>query len=195
LSSEEDEPLYDKEQQIVEYQDSDDDDDGDSFPSMMSSSSALQLQSVLQTRRTAMRLTHSTTLDDDTNNRASERAFLVQALNRAVQCAQMAPNHKRTEPFSFRRFVADTSTAQQLADISYQVTLAKTKSAPNAEAKRKKWLDIPAFLVTLVHENQTICPSMIDIDGGTSTTTTTTSPYQASPYTPPETEQQLEDVS
>jgi hypothetical protein len=173
-------------EQIVEYEDSDDDDDGESFTSMSSA-----LQSLLQNRRTATRLTHhTTTLEEE--NRESERAFLVHALNRAVECAQMAPNHKRTEPFSFRRFLAFSPTAEQLAEISYQVTLAKTESAPNAEAKRKKWLDIPAFLVTLVHENQQI-PI---IDGtSTTTTTTTTSPYQALPYTPPETEKQLEDVS
>jgi hypothetical protein len=105
----------------------------------------------------------------------------------------MAPNHKRTEPFSLGRLLAFSPTAEQLAEISYQVTtLTKTESAPNAKAKRKKWLDIPAFLVTLVHENQQI-PI---IDGtSTTTTTTTTSPYQALPYTPPETEKQLEDVS
>jgi hypothetical protein len=95
----------------------------------------------------------------------------------------MAPNHKRTEPFSFRRFFVGSLAAQHLAELSYQVTLSSSSSAPNAEAKRKKWLEIPAFLVTLVHENQS------------SSVSTTTTPYEPLPYAPPETDRQLEDVS
>jgi hypothetical protein len=140
-------------------------------------SSALCLQSFLLNRRTATRLTHCF------EKREAEGQLLRAALDRAVECAQMAPNHKRTEPFSFRRFLAGSLAAQQLAEIPYQVTLSSCSSAPNAEAKRKKWLEIPAFLVTLVHENQS------------SSVSTTTSPYEPLPYTPPETERQLEDVS
>jgi hypothetical protein len=155
----------------------DDDDEEDSFSSSIPST---LLQSFLLHRRTVTRLTHRF------ENREAEQQLLRAALDRAVECAQMAPNHKRTEPFSFRRFLAGSLAAQQLAEISYQVTLlsnSSVSSAPNAEAKRKKWLEIPAFLVTLVHENQS------------SSVCTTSTPYEPLPYTPPETERQLEDVS
>lgn len=218
--------------------------DSDDESSLTSMSSALQ--SLLLTRRTATRLAFQSQEDhsngDDnmrndnnkknhhSNNdvvsigmsRKEEMKFLQEALDRAVACAQMAPNHKRTEPFSFRRFFASSETAQQLAEITYQVTLAKTASKftvdsdddddddminnksnnnhnnnngggiANAEGKRQKWLQIPAFLVTLVHNNQ----SPVDIDNDDEATATTMSlPYVALPYEPPQTERQLEDVS
>jgi hypothetical protein len=141
---------------------------------------AASFQSFLQSRRTATRL-------QSEEEEEQQRKILIPALNRAVQCAQMAPNHKRTEPFSFRRFVAGSEAARQLADISYEVTLRKTESHPNAESKRQKWLQIPAFLVTLVHGNQA---GIDDIESSSDN-----DPYQALPYTPPETEKQLEDVS
>lgn len=137
-------------------------------------------QSILLSRRTASRLRAVGDSDPE-----QQQQVLLHALDRAVKCAQMAPNHKRTEPFSFRRFMAGSQTAQQLADISYHVTFRKTESHPNAESKRQKWLDIPAFLVTLLHENQQdVGDNSSQID-----------PYQALPYMPPATERQLEDVS
>jgi hypothetical protein len=152
--------------------------------------------------------------------------LLKQALDRAVACGQMAPNHKRTEPFTVLRFFASSQTAIQLADICYHVTLFHKKNSNNnnncsvetAERKRQKWLDIPAFLVTLVHDNQT---TVLTTTTTTTTTTATTTMYtdddlqvssssgnsrssssssssnlyQALPFVPPTTERQLEDVS
>ena len=141
---------------------------------------AIAFQSILINRRTATRLKPV-----KGSNPEAERQRLIFALDRAVKCAQMAPNHKYTEPFSFRRFLAGSSTAKQLADISYHVTLKKTDSPPNAESKRQKWLEIPAFLVALVHQNQ----QALDDDSSTADA------YRALPYVPPETERQLEDVS
>jgi hypothetical protein len=154
-----------------ESHDQDIDDDDDEYLSSA-------LRSLLLNRRTATRLTF--TLE----NREAEKHYLMEALDRAVECAQMAPNHKCTEPFSFTRFLASSQASQDLAEISYQVTLAKTQSVPNAEGKRKKWLEIPAFLVASVHENQ----SPVEY-------TETMSSYEALPFSPPETERQLEDVS
>ena len=136
------------------------------------------LQSLLVDRRRA------TLLSRNMESREAEQAFVKQALCRAVECAQMAPNHKGTEPFSFRRFMASSPTAGRLAEISYQVALADTKKIAIAEAKRGKWLGFSAFLVTLVHENQ------ISIDASS-----TTPPYKPLPYVPPGSETQLEDVS
>ena len=136
------------------------------------------LQSLLVDRRRA------TLLSRNIESREAEQAFMKQALCRAVECAQMAPNHKGTEPFSFRRFMASSPTAGRLAEISYQVALADTKKIAIAEAKRGKWLGFSAFLVTLVHENQT------SIDASS-----TTPPYKPLPYVPPGSETQLEDVS
>jgi hypothetical protein len=150
-----------------------------------SQSLAVAVQSVLRERRTATRLKSA---DDSNGSKQQEKEqSLLEALNRAVQCAQMAPNHKRTEPFTFRRFLAGSQAAAQLADISYHVTLRKTNSHPHAEAKRKKWLDIEAFLVTMVHDNQRALEAPTGSDDNDR--------YEALPYAPPESERQLEDVS
>lgn len=162
-------------EQTETYKDKNDEDDDDS-PSSMSTA----LQSLLLNRRTATRLSHKS-LEKE---RETEHNMLIQAMNRAVACAQMAPNHRRTEPFSFKRILASSSAAQQLAEISYQVALKKTNSPPSAESKRKKWLGIPAFLVTLVHKNQASQTIFED-----------TFSFEPLPYMPPESEQQLEDVS
>jgi hypothetical protein len=163
-----------------------DDDNEDEFRSDM----AATLQSLLLTRRTATKWTTPTlsalSLDNPPETPEEQEAMLLQALNRAVLCGQMAPNHNKTEPVSFRRFLATSQAAETLAEISFQATLNKTNSRPSAQTKRDKWLGIPAFLVTLVHDNQ----SPVNVDSST-----VTFPYDALPYTPPETEQQLEDVS
>lgn len=145
------------------------------------SSLAESMQSLLKARRTATSLTHNSHHTDHV--RQEERIFLKKALDRAVACAQMAPNHKRTEPFSFVRFFADSKAANELAEIAYQTSLSK--SHPVAERKRQKWLQIPAFLVAVVHENQSIPLENLE----------ESDQYQGLPYVPPGTEQQLEDVS
>jgi hypothetical protein len=149
---------------------------------MTSQSMTTAFQALLMNRRTATRLKGGA---DDGNSSFTEQR-LIEALDRAVECAQMAPNHKRTEPFSFRRFLRGSKTAQDLADISYNVTLKKNGSEPDARAKRQKWLEIPGFLVILVHDNQSDENSQ-----GPSQTDT----YELLRYSPPETERQLEDVS
>ncbi len=119
-----------------------------------------------------------------------QQQTLKRALDRAVACAQMAPNHKRTEPFSLKRFLMGSKAAHHLADISYNVTLRKSGSEPNAHAKRLKWRAIPGFLVMLVHENQRSSSSSEQ-----SPVLGETDAYALLPYSPPETERQLEDVS
>lgn len=140
------------------------------------SSMAFKFQSILMDRRTSTNLTVS----------SSSQNELCQALDRAVACAQMAPNHKRTEPFSFLRFMAGSEAAKKLARIAYEVSLREKGSVPNAESKQRKWLRISGFLVALVHENQgeaKINHASSDQDE-----------YDLLPYLAPETERQLEDV-
>jgi hypothetical protein len=142
------------------------------------SSLARSFQSLLETRHTASKLTHS-----GTTPRESE--LLQAALTRAVVCARMAPNHKRTEPWSMRRLMAPSPATKQLAEIAYQVDYNKHESHVSAENKKSKWLTVPAFLVTLAHANQ---KEVIQDDA-------TCSPHDVLPFAPPETERQLEDVS
>ena len=166
--------------------DDDDDDDADEQHDLEDSpagdgvsSLARSFQSILETRHTASKLTLS-----DATPRESE--LLQAALTRAVVCARMAPNHKRTEPWSMRRLMAPSPATEQLAEIAYQVDYNKKESHVSAENKKSKWLAIPAFLVTLVHANQEEVVIQDD---------TTCSPHDVLPFVAPETERQLEDVS
>jgi hypothetical protein len=139
--------------------------------------------SLLLSRRTASKpLTFSTT-DDAPELRQLEIDHIRNAVDRAVQAAQMAPNHKRTEPFTFVRFWSGSQSAERLADICYQVTL-RQKSEPVARKKREKWARIPAFLVALVHDNQHAVDAHECDD-----------PYDQLTFVPPMTNRQLEDVS
>ena len=142
------------------------------------SSLARSFQSLLKTRHTAFKLTLSGTTP-------KESELLQAALTRAVVCARMAPNHKRTEPWSMRRLMAPSPATEQLAEIAYQVDYNKHESHVSAEKKKSKWSTIPAFLVTLAHANQ---KEVIQEDA-------TCSPHDVLPFVPPETERQLEDVS
>ena len=83
-----------------------------------------------------------------------QQRFLKSAIDRAVVCAQTAPNHNRTEPFFFKRIMAPSDSSRHLADIAsrvvYQKKLIKDPEHAQAHAtrKREKWERIPAFLVT-----------------------------------------------
>ena len=160
---------------------------GESQVTEIDPSMATVFQSLLKNRRTA---THwkAPILHEESSSSAAGEQKLRMALDRAVACAQMAPNHKRTEPFSFKRFLMGSKAATDLANISYNVTLRKSGSEPNAQAKRQKWLAIPGFLVMLVHENQSS-------NERRSVLCETDDDYALLPYSPPETERQLEDVS
>ncbi|KAL3928579.1 MAG: hypothetical protein SGBAC_012590 [Bacillariaceae sp.] len=142
---------------------------------------AESMQSLIKSRRTGTSMVHA--LED----RKQEEELLVEAIHRAIQCAQMAPNHKRTEPFSFLQILHSSSTSEQVAEIAYQVA-ARTKSVPVARKKKEKWSQVPAYLVTLVHENQANTFSSLDTDSEPPH-------FEALPYAPPETERQLEDYA
>lgn len=117
------------------------------------------------------------------------------ALERAALCGYNAPNHKRTEPFTFKRMIAPSPKTERLAEIAYHVSLRKLliadpdlRAAEAAAArKRDKWNQVPAFLVTLVASHTPIVEtaSVQDEDD----------PYRLLPYVPPTTERDLEDYA
>lgn len=100
------------------------------------------------------------------------------ALDRAVAAGMAAPNHKKTEPFAFKRLLGRSPTTDRLADIAARVYRQKEERRKRIEQqqqqnnsspfddddnnnwdpalmvevnrKRDKWRQVPAFLVTLV---------------------------------------------
>eukprot|EP00934_Nitzschia_sp_Nitz4_P008005 Nitzschia sp. Nitz4//scaffold144_size56818//10047//11481//NITZ4_006529-RA/size56818-snap-gene-0.8-mRNA-1//-1//CDS//3329536492//7995//frame0 len=171
---------------------------------------SLNLQSLMQSRHTSSKLVHQQSLP----NRFQEHEALRNALHRAMECALMAPNHKKTEPFSFVRFMAGSISACQLAEIAYNVTLAKKAGQPMAEEaaenKKKKVLSIPAFLAVVVHNNQAAVSTedaqtskTVESESNTQglaakdddKTEVDTSKVAQIPYAPPQTERQLEDYA
>ena len=110
----------------------------------------------------------------------TDKKFWKQALERAARCGFTAPNHKRTEPFTFKRLVAPSAPTRRLAEIAYEVSLRQqlekkqhqkhdnedeedeeTIRMMKATAQKKfdKWNAIPAFLVTLVNSSASLSTS------------------------------------
>jgi nitroreductase len=88
-------------------------------------------QNLILTRRTRSHFAPMTATSDDSREDGiisadgSTRRFWTSALDRAVLCGYAAPNHRRTEPFTFRRLVAPSSKTRDLADLAYHVQLRK----------------------------------------------------------------------
>ncbi|GKZ00604.1 hypothetical protein MPSEU_001012600 [Mayamaea pseudoterrestris] len=154
---------------------------------------AKDFQDFLQTRRTGTHI-----LPRQVRNR--DASFWNDALERAVACAIQAPNHKRTEPVTFKRMVAPSDKTHRLADIAYNTHLRKKLSSlrPNAseaersaihsnvEKKREKWDQMPAFLVTLVNSTHSLVGIGLPVAAD---------PYQPLDYSPPISERELEDYA
>lgn len=164
-------------------------------------------QTMIQTRRSSGRLIPLKILPPLYEH---QQNFWIDALDRAVQCGQQAPNHKRTEPFTFKRMIAVSEATKRLADIAYHVDLRQrlngtTRSSSTttddgksiskcdvdivsaqnrAQRKREKWSQIPAFLVTVVTEET--YDDKVD---------SSTNEYETLPYQPPLTERALEDYA
>jgi nitroreductase len=133
----------------------------------------LDFQNILKARKTTSRFA----------TEPRDLTFWKEALDRAVVCGLTAPNHKRTEPFRFKRLLAPSESTQRLADIAFQVSL-RHKTAEEAERKRHKWQKVPAFLVTLVEQGD---DSIVELNESDL--------YQPLPYVPPATELALEDYA
>ena len=139
-----------------------------------------------------------------------ERDFWKGALDRAAMCGYSAPNHKRTEPFTFKRILAPSDKASQLAEIAYRVNLrqqqesqktqsqSQSQSPPteeddskgsSARRKRDKWNQIPAFLVTSVKSHRPL------IDPVAYAKALEGSPFDPLPFAPIQTEREMEDYA
>ena len=136
--------------------------------------------------------------DDD-----ERRELLKTAIDRAVRVAQIkyssSQNGEVVVPYAFRRFFSNSHSSERLTEIGVRVNnkLAQTKNNDdehNYKAmnnnKVKEWSNnnVPAFIVALVHNNQRATneeeEELNDND-----------PFEAMEYSPPETEQNLDDVS
>lgn len=197
-------------------------DDKDSSSSYLSrsnntsvSSLATSFQSMMMTRHTGTSFSRkAVAMQESQSNQEDQRALLASAIDRAVACGQMAPNHRRTEPFTFKRLIAPSDLTRRLSDIAYHVNLlhSPNSSTQVAEKKRQKWLDVAAFLVALCHDNQH--PPPLSSSASSSTTnqdithgnledesqnaklqSSSSLIYKPLPYCAPESERQLEDVS
>jgi nitroreductase len=148
-------------------------------------------QNLLQTRRSCSRFASR---QEDIF--ARDKSYWKDALDRAVTCGLTAPNHKRTEPFRFKRMLSPSQSTTRLAEIAYQVTLRRTATtAEDAEReeeaarKRDKWSKIPAFLVTMVESSQDLSAV------SSSEASAAGSAYDRLPFVPPQTERELEDYA
>ena len=141
-------------------------------------------QNMLKTRRTVSNfLQHSESSAD----------HLRSAISRAVQCAVEAPNHKRTEPYTFTRLIAPSAATEALANVCYHVSVRRMREKQKgsektllaeAERKRDRWRSIPAFLVASVGG----MPDQVPPEAHASE-------YAQLPFVPPQTELQLENYA
>lgn len=119
-----------------------------------------------------------------------------EAIIRAIRCAIQAPNHRRTEPWTFKTLIYPSTKRQALLNLIHG-------------DKRERWDNVPAFVVALVHgqPNQDEKASAIqpksnseEFQPTASTSSCSTIPSDVSihrelPLIPPSTLQQMEDVS
>jgi nitroreductase len=148
-------------------------------------------QHMLKTRRTVSNFLH--------NSEPSSAAHLSAAISRAVHCAVEAPNHKRTEPYTFTRLVSPSATTEALANVCYHVSVRRMREKQKgsektllteAERKRDRWRSIPAFLVASVGGMPDQIPSeahALSQEEG--------SEYAQLPFVLPQTELQLENYA
>lgn len=157
-------------------------------------------QNMMQTRRTNSKFSPRLSSSSSTSSSdAQEHEYWMGALERAVVCGFAAPNHKRTEPFTFKRMVGPSEKTERLADIAYHVSvreqqqkISKTGASPEqieekALKKRDKWSRMPAFLVTLLKSESIVAdPDVVaSLDDA----------YDQLPYSAPATERELEDYA
>ena len=148
-------------------------------------------QNLLKTRRTVSNLVQH----------PESSAHLNAAISRAVQCAVEAPNHKRTEPYTFTRLIAPSAATEALADVCYNVSVRRMREKQKgsektllaeAERKRDRWRNIPAFLVAAVGG----MPDQVPSDSHpTHQKERSEYMYAELPLVPPQTELQLENYA
>jgi nitroreductase len=68
----------------------------------------------------------------------------LESITTAIELARWAPNHHRSEPWHF--YLLDKITADKISDLNADI-LRATKGEKIAEIKRKRWLEMPGWLV------------------------------------------------
>jgi len=132
-----------------------------------------------------------------TSSKTGEKKDLQQydlnmAIHRAVKLSKTNQLYKdrlttkstEGKPFTFRKLLAMSRSGQKLVDISYEFTLRTTGDDTLAREERKSWSEVPAFLVAIVHNNQAKTTAEGEEDF-----------YKVLGYSPPTTEEQLEDYA
>jgi len=122
--------------------------------------------------------------DDETDG---QELHLAMVIDRAVRAAKVTHAHNRQQsrmvedqqPFTFRKLLSSSRSGRQLIDISSRVTNGTTSNDSLAKT--------PAFLVTIVHDNQ--------IETPLANARKENDPYTALDYSPPTNEKQLEDYA
>eukprot|EP00536_Pseudo-nitzschia_multiseries_P006934 jgi/Psemu1/16470/gm1.16470_g len=166
--------------------------------------------------------------DDDDNDRTDLDLVLAMAIDRAFTTTTTTTTttvrsflrtrmpttrmptrmpQQQQQTFSFRRLFAASPSGLRLLDICFEVALRQTRDEALARIERNQWLAVPAFLVTLVHNNQdqnqsenrsenrseaaAVTAAVVETeDGGEEEE----DPYEAMEYSPPVREGQLEDT-
>lgn len=164
------------------------------------------LQSLLTSRRTTSKFRSNQTDQTLIDNAAVLRPLLTTAeykaaIDRAVEAGRSAPNHKRTEPFTFKRILGPSETTDRLADIAknvyiYEKTIRgekpnKTLVLEAAQRKKDKWGQIPAYLVTLVSTKKGNSETLPDFVPDVSKDRL----YETLSFIPPASERELEDYA
>lgn len=158
---------------------------------------AQSMQQLITSRRTVSNfLPHPPSSSSSIENAIlSSQRILQDAIQRGVECAMSAPNHKITEPTTFHQILTPSTASERLLDISYEVTyqrlllnkLSGVEACRNeAIRKRDKWANVPAFLVAAVGGME---------DQYNHETEDVRSPYEELPLIPPRSIQQLEDYA
>lgn len=79
-----------------------------------------------------------------TIHRFENRPVEYDAVERALECAVRAPNHKLTSPWKF--FLPGPETISAVIDLNTELLL-RTKGASSADHKRKSWSSMPGWLI------------------------------------------------
>lgn len=135
--------------------------------------------------------TNSSTSFKTGETRDPRRQELEMAIHRAVKLSRITHKDRRTttslegKPFTFRKLLSVSRSGRRLVDIHCEVTRRTTGDDHLAREERKSWSAVPMFLVAIVHNNQASVAATLEEDEDI---------YKVLGYSPPTTEEQLEDV-
>ena len=112
---------------------------------------------------------------------------LARAIDRAVKISKSTHHNSNNgkQSLTFRRFFSWSRSGQALLDICYEATLQTTGEMALAHQEKESWSETPAYVVAIVHDNQASTTSTSDHDNR----------LKSLRYSPPTTEEQLQDVS